>query len=169
MGLPSDVLRARLRNEIISCERYLRHIMEVSEEDLSGFPLEVRVTLQEVPALEMVDGSLVLRGDHVLSIIINEEYPFEKPLVLWRTPIFHPNIMTPEDGGHVCIKLLDKWSFNSNLLSFIKGIETLLLHPNPGSPFGTSSCTAAAEYYNSGKRRAPPMICKPLPKVVRGD
>jgi ubiquitin-conjugating enzyme E2 C len=169
MGLPKDVLRTRLKNEVSTCHRYLRHGIEISDEDLSDFPLEIRIEIVGVPALKMDDGQMVTENDHMLSMIVNEEYPFEKPLVLWRTPIFHPNIMLPEDGGHVCIKLLDDWSFNSTLLSFIKGIETMLQNPNPSSPFGTQSCTAAAEYFNSGKVRAPPVICKTLPKVVKGD
>jgi ubiquitin-protein ligase len=169
MGLPREVLRSRLNNEIKSCSRYLKHTMEISDEELSVFPIEFRINIVEIPSLELVVEDLVKRTEHTFSIIINEEYPFEKPLVLWRTSIFHPNIMMPDDGGHVCIKLLHDWSFNSTLLSFIKGIETLLLNPNPTSPFGTSSCTAAAEYYNSGKKTVPPVICKPLPKVVRGS
>lgn len=169
MGLPREVLRSRLNNEIKSCFRYLKHKIEISDDDLSSYPLEFRIHLVGIPSLELLEEDLVKRTTHTFSIIINEEYPFEKPLVLWRTPIFHPNIMLPDDGGHVCIKLLDDWSFNSTLLSFVKGIETLLLNPNPASPFGTSSCTAAAEYYNSGKKAVPPMICKPFPKVVRGN
>ena len=169
MGLPMEVLRSRLSNEVSACQRYLRHRIEVSNEAYSEFPLEIRIDMEDVPALVLVDGDLVKIFDHTFSMIINEEYPFEKPLVIWRTPIFHPNIMAPDDGGHVCIKLLDDWSFNSTLLSFVKGIETLLLNPNPSSPFGTSSCTAAAEYFNCGRRTAPPVICKPLPKVVRGE
>ena len=168
MGLPLDVLRSRLSNEIGSCSRYLKHKIGVSEESFNSFPIDIKVGLQDVHALEMADGELMKRSDHIFSMIIDREYPFQKPLVIWRTQIFHPNIMAPDDGGHVCIKLLDDWSFNSTLLSFVKGIETLLLNPNPSSPFGTSSCTAAAEYYNSGMRRVPPVICKPLPRVVRG-
>ena len=62
--------------------------------------------------------------------------------------IFHPNIQLPGDGGHVCTKLLDTWNFQSNLLAFIQGIESLLANPNPKSPWGTNSCTSAAQYFN---------------------
>ncbi|MBM4237748.1 MAG: hypothetical protein FJ151_04610 [Euryarchaeota archaeon] len=109
------------------------------------------------------------RYEHRFSMIVSREYPFEKPLVIWKTPVFHPNIMMPEDGGHLCAKLLDDWSFNSTLLSFIKGIESLLLNPNPFSPFGSETCTAAAAYFNKAKLKSPPIICPPAPKVVRGD
>ena len=75
--------------------------------------------------------------------------------------------MAPEDGGLLCNKLLDDWSFNSTLLMFIKGIEYLLLNPNPSSPFGTETCTSAAQYFNTLKRPQPPVATVPLPKVVR--
>jgi ubiquitin-protein ligase len=100
-------------------------------------------------------------------MVIGKDYPFEKPTVIWLTPIFHPNIMMPEDGGHLCTKLLEDWSFNSTMISFIKGVESLVMSPNPSSPFGTDSCTAAAEYFNNGEKRLPPMLSAPAPKVVR--
>ncbi|MFP4169999.1 MAG: ubiquitin-conjugating enzyme E2 [Methanomassiliicoccales archaeon] len=166
MSLPLSILRTRMGNEISSCARQLRHGIEVGTEDLSEFPVEIGVSMVKVPALFREEGELRRRWDHLFHMIVDKEYPFEKPLVVWKTPIFHPNIMMPEDGGHVCIKLLDDWSFNSTLLSFIKGIEALLLNPNPTSPFGTESCTRAAEYFNAG-RRTPPVVCSPPPKVVR--
>jgi len=169
MALPFEVFRARVKNEIASCSRYLRHSIELDEFSPSSFPLEVRVELKGVSALELSENGSVTRDRHRFSIILSREYPFEKPLVIWRTPIFHPNIMMPEDGGHVCIKLLDEWSFNSTLLSFIKGIETLLLNPNPESPFGTKSCTMAAEYFNANRKRGPPAIWKPLPRIIGRD
>jgi ubiquitin-protein ligase len=57
----------------------------------------------------------------------------------------------PEDGGFVCVKTLDNWSFGSSLLSFVKGVEQLIADPNPKNPYGTDSCMAAAKWYNSNK------------------
>ncbi len=167
MSLPLEILKSRINNEISACERYLSHSINLPEKDFSEFPIDLEVDLKRMPALQLKDGRVKRRYEHSFSIIIDQNYPFKKPLVLWRTLIFHPNIMIPEDGGHVCIKLLDDWSFNSTLLSFIKGIESLLLSPNPSSPFGTDTCTAAAEYFNNSDRTRPPVICSTLPKVVR--
>jgi ubiquitin-protein ligase len=74
--------------------------------------------------------------------------------------------MMPEDGGHLCTRLLEGWSFNSNLLTFIKGIEMLLVSPNGSSPFGTESCTRAAQYFNAQERRCVPLAVPTQPKVV---
>jgi ubiquitin-protein ligase len=167
MTLPQEILYIRLRNELEACHHNLPPDFDLSEERLTSFPLKVEAALEGTPGPVMENGRLSYRYSHRLELIIGREYPFEKPLVIWKTPIFHPNIMMPEDGGHVCIKLLSDWSFNSTLSTFIKGLESLLLSPNGNSPFGTDSCTAAAQYFNSSPRRTPPVIVAPAPKVVR--
>ncbi|HOE52828.1 MAG TPA: ubiquitin-conjugating enzyme E2 [Methanomassiliicoccales archaeon] len=167
MTLPLEILYIRLRNELEACQQYLPDAFDLSERSLTTFPLKVEVSLDRTPGPVMENGKVTYRYNHRLELIIGREYPFEKPLVIWKTPIFHPNIMMPEDGGHVCIKLLSDWSFNSTLSTFIKGLESLLLSPNGGSPFGTESCTAAAQYFNATPRRTPPIILSPTPKVVR--
>jgi ubiquitin-protein ligase len=167
MTLPLEILYIRLRNELEACSQHLPKDFDLSEGRLTAFPLKVEVALEGIPGPVMENGRLGYRYSHRLELIIGREYPFEKPLVIWRTPIFHPNIMMPEDGGHVCIKLLSEWSFNSTLSNFIKGLESLLISPNGNSPFGTDTCTAAAQYFNSNPRRTPPVIITPTPRVVR--
>jgi hypothetical protein len=166
MPLPPEILTARVRNELAMCSRYLDHSILVSGEDIGRYPLRVEVALVDIPGPVIEDGRVSKRDAHRFVMWITRDYPFEKPRVEWLTPIFHPNIMLPEDGGHVCIKLLDEWNFNSTLLSFLKGMEYLLLNPNPQSPFGSNSCTLAAEYFNKGGIRALPRVRKPMPKVV---
>ncbi|MDD1771656.1 MAG: hypothetical protein LUQ09_01915 [Methanomassiliicoccales archaeon] len=167
MTLPLEILYIRLRNELEACRPHLPADFDMGEEHLTNFPLKVDVTLERTPGPLMENGKLAYRYQHKIQLIIGREYPFEKPLVIWQTPIFHPNIMMPEDGGHVCIKLLSDWSFNSTLSTFIKGLESLLISPNGGSPFGTDSCTAAAQYFNTGSKRTLPIIVPSAPKVVR--
>lgn len=166
MPLPVDVLRMRLRNEIEMCQRELRQHISVSDPTLSSFPIMINVTLLRVPGPDWEDGKVVHRFVHRLAIIIGEEYPTEKPIVKWQTPIFHPNIMCPEDGGYVCTKLLEKWDFSSNLAAFIKGIESLLVNPNPKNPFGNDTCTRAAAYFNRN-RYIPPMVMDQSDRRVR--
>ncbi|MDH4123042.1 MAG: ubiquitin-conjugating enzyme E2, partial [Thermoplasmata archaeon] len=106
---------------------------------------------------------------HRFQIIITENYPYEKPIVKWQTPIFHPNIMEASDGGYVCTKLLENWDFKSTLSAFINGLEILLMNPNPENPFGSDSCTRAAEYFRE-HRYSPPIVRLPKhdPKIVGG-
>lgn len=167
MPLPTDILLARLRNELRTCARYVVSSPDLSDRNNVAFPLEIEVELLKVPGPCVVGGRVMLRYSHRLRISVTRDYPFVKPKVTWLTPIFHPNIMMPDDGGYLCTKLLEDWSFNSTLITFIKGVESLVMSPNPESPFGTDSCTAAAEYFNNGEKRLPPMLSAPLPKVVR--
>lgn len=171
MALPSDVLRIRLRNEIEMCQRELRHHISVSDYTISSFPMVINVTLMHVPGPVWDNGKVVTRFVHRFSILVTEEYPAEKPLVKWMTPIFHPNIMAPSDGGYVCTKLLENWDFSSTLVTFIKGVESLLANPNPRNPFGNDTCTRAAAYFNRNGYQ-PPSVAdrsdRPI-RIVRSD
>ncbi len=164
MGLPSEILQARIENELGMCRRYLRH--DIVCERGHGLPMEVMVHMHDTYGLWVNDDKVVPRCEHRFLLTISEDYPFEKPRVCWDTPIFHPNIMMPADGGHVCIKQLEGWSFNSTLLSFIKGMEYLISNPNPASPFGTDSCTVAAEYHNRAGMGKGPEPQKTGPRIL---
>lgn len=166
MPLPTDILLARLRNELRTCARYIVASPDLDHPGKVSFPVGMEIELLKVPGPCVEGGRVILRYCHRLRISVSRDYPFVKPKVTWLTPIFHPNIMMPEDGGYLCTKLLEEWSFNSTLITFIKGVESLVMSPNPGSPFGTDSCTAAAEYFNNGERRLPPMLSAPVPRVV---
>ena len=146
--LPQDILRRRIKHELDMCIRKLDHIMGIQDPELKAFPIKVMVTLKNTPGPIVKKNKLDHKLTHQFKMMITDEYPYEKPIVLWESLIFHPNIQLPQDGGHVCTKLLDTWNFQSNLLAFIKGIETLLANPNPKSPWGTNSCTRAAQYFN---------------------
>ncbi len=158
MALPKDVLRIRLKNEVEICQRELRHHMSVSDSSLSSFPILINVTFLRVPGPSWEDGKVIHRFVHRMAVLITDEYPVEKPIVKWRTAIFHPNIMPPEDGGYVCTKLLENWDFSSTLLAFVRGVEWLLVNPNPSNPFGSDTCTRAAEYFNRNAYTPPASV-----------
>ncbi len=184
--LPREILIKRLRTEFASCKRSLKHNIKLSRGRFDTFPIIVKVQLVDSPGPVGLKSprELEYSDTHTFIMKITENYPYQKPIVKWQTPIFHPNIQVPEDGGDVCTKLLDDWGFDSSLVSFIKGMETLLLQPNPKDPWGTDSSTRAAEYFNKYKPRKikrskkPPRIIVPgseehaareKPKLVRAD
>ncbi len=160
VSLPMDLLARRVKNEIQECKQECEHYFHVTEPGLDSFPVTVKVTLVNTPGPVMKDGQLKSRYIHRLQITITDDYPYQTPIARWRSPIFHPNIMSPEDGGYICTKLLDEWNFRSNLPSFIRGIEALLLNPNPGDPYDTDTCTRAAKYFNSHAYH-PPTVDRP--------
>jgi len=149
MGLVRPILIKRINNEILGLNDHLK--MKIKPvPDNAEFPIEIQIALKNKPAKISKDK---MSDEHILSIIVSEEYPYERPRAKWMTPIFHPNIMMPEDGGFVCVRTLDNWSFGSTLLSFVKGVEQLISDPNPQNPFGTNSCLEAAKWYVENKPR----------------
>jgi len=146
------VLVRRLTNELMRCSGYIGSDIRFDPNDVL-FPMEITVNMVNIPAYAKVNGSVMPMNEHRYKVVINEEYPYEKPKARWETPIFHPNIMPPEDGGYVCIKLLDKWSFGSTLLSFIKAVEHLVMNPNPSNPFGADTCAEASRFYTNNEAK----------------
>jgi ubiquitin-protein ligase len=147
MGLVRPILLKRINNEIDGLNTYLELSISNVPEDVE-FPIVLSISLMNAPA--QVSEDEVARG-HQFDLILSEDYPFERPRANWRTQIFHPNIMMPEDGGFVCVKTLDNWSFGSNLTSFVVGVENLLADPNPMNPYGTDSCMQASKWCIANK------------------
>ena len=130
------------------CSRTFKHTITVSDKKFEKFPVNILLNLVDSPGPCLNGGVVETTFAHTLKIIITEDYPYQTPIVRWQSAIFHPNIMDPKDGGYVCTKLLQGWNFSSNLVSFIKGLESLLANPNPDNPYVNEGCTRAAEYFN---------------------
>ena len=88
MPLPREILEARLKNELAICQRCLRHPINIGEEAFEEYPITVEISLLQIPGYELVDGEIKRRYHHRFKLEIGEDYPFEKPYVTWRTPIF---------------------------------------------------------------------------------
>ncbi len=159
MALPKEILRKRLTNEIELCKTQLPHEIEVVDPKFSKFPTTVYVTFRDIPGPVWSKDRVSHQFSHRMRIDITEDYPYQKPVVRWETDIFHPNIVPPSRGGWVCIKLLDNWNFSSNLLIFLNGIESLLVNPNPKSPYRDETTLEAARYFIKNPYK-PPMIVK---------
>ncbi|MBQ7701413.1 MAG: hypothetical protein IJT54_03325 [Candidatus Methanomethylophilaceae archaeon] len=147
MSFPREIVIKRIRNELRDCSQYLGN--DISIEDDLELPLELDMRISNVLAYESPDKVI---SEHGFKIIITEDYGQRKPEVRWTSHIFHPNIMDPDDGGFVCIKMLNEWDYGTRLVTFLSGIVTLLSHPNPMNPFGTDSCMAAARFFNDDNK-----------------
>jgi ubiquitin-conjugating enzyme E2 C len=63
-----------------------------------------------------------------LSFSFPPNYPYSPPTVLFRTPIFHPNI---DFSGRICLDILkEKWSAIYNVQSVLLSLQSLLGEPN---------------------------------------
>lgn len=63
-----------------------------------------------------------------LSFAFPSNYPYAPPTVLFKTPIYHPNV---DFSGRICLDILkDKWSAVYNVQSILLSLQTLLGDPN---------------------------------------
>lgn len=159
MSLPLDILKMRVKNEVKMCIENLNHKIEVEDPEFKELPFRIYVTFINTPGPVLMDNKVTHVYTHKMMIKITKDYPYQKPIVKWETDIFHPNIVPPSRGGWVCTKLLDDWTFSSNLASFINGIESLLANPNPRSPYKDDTTLMAAKFF-AKKAYKPPIIIK---------
>lgn len=63
-----------------------------------------------------------------LSFAFPTNYPYSPPTVLFKTPIYHPNV---DFSGRICLDILkDKWSAVYNVQSVLLSLQSLLGEPN---------------------------------------
>ncbi|KAB5584828.1 ubiquitin-conjugating enzyme/RWD-like protein [Coniochaeta sp. 2T2.1] len=67
-----------------------------------------------------------------LSFEFPSNYPYVPPTVLYKTPIYHPNV---DFSGRICLDILkDKWTPAYNIQSVLLSLQSLLGEPNNASP-----------------------------------
>jgi ubiquitin-conjugating enzyme E2 C len=63
-----------------------------------------------------------------LSFEFPSNYPYAPPTVLFRTPIYHPNV---DFSGRICLDILkDKWTAAYNTQTVLLSLQSLLGEPN---------------------------------------
>ncbi len=112
-------------------------------------------------ALCVRDGALVPVNRHVVFLRLAREYPYAGGFELvWKTPIFHPNI---DEKGKVCIRLVNLWAAGQTVASIVDALVQLLENPNPDSPLNYE----AAQYYlENPKPKATAGFRLSRPKIV---
>ncbi|KAF2268257.1 ubiquitin-conjugating enzyme [Lojkania enalia] len=77
-----------------------------------------------------------------LSMEFANTYPYTAPSVLFKTPIYHPNV---DFSGRICLDILkDKWSATFSISSVLLSLQSLLGEPNNASPLNGQ----AAEFWD---------------------
>lgn len=142
MSYPPEIILRRLGNELKECREYIGSDFKLDPN--ATLPITIDMIMSNVFGYE-AENKPITR--HEFSIVITENYGQLKPEVRWRSHIFHPNIMDPDDGGLVCLKMLNEWEYGMHLSEFISNVEMLVMNPKPYNPFNTDSCMRAAKYY----------------------
>ncbi len=148
--LPEDMWRKRIENEIDSLKGMDLDMDTVREGDI----LYLTLVFKDTPGPVTVGNSLAMTFTHQLDIRLGRGYPFEAPRVIWKSRIYHPNILPPEDGGIIRMAYLEDWDFTGNLTGLVHALKRLLVKPELDRRLTHDTCSRAAEKFLEGKFRA---------------
>lgn len=87
-------------------------------------------------AIAGISGTPYEGGTFKLNIRIPERYPFEAPVAVFKTPVYHPNV---DSTGRICLDVLQmppkgRWRPSLNLKVVLMSLQSLLAEPNPDDP-----------------------------------
>ena len=119
-GLTDYRSSTRLQSELMT-------LMMSSTPGISAFPSSNSLLVWTATLLGPTDtpyADLTFK----LSFNFPSNYPYAPPTVLFKTPIYHPNV---DFSGRICLDILkDKWSAVLNVQSVLLSLQSLLGEPN---------------------------------------
>jgi len=83
---------------------------------------------------------------HQVEIYLHQQYPRIQPRLTWRTAIFHPNILSGDRNGGVCI---GGWSAAETLADLCVRLAEMVQYKryNPRDPLDPEAAEWAVEHY----------------------
>jgi ubiquitin-conjugating enzyme E2 C len=101
--------------------------MMSSTPGISAFPNDENL-MKWTATIDGPDDTPYAELSFKLSFEFPTTYPLTPPTVLFKTPIYHPNI---DFSGRICLDILkDKWSAIYNVQSVLLSLQSLLGEPN---------------------------------------
>ncbi|MFX0049799.1 MAG: ubiquitin-conjugating enzyme family protein [Candidatus Hermodarchaeota archaeon] len=132
----------------IKLEQDAKETMLTRNEWLDRLAIEAQELAREQPTFRTVDNDLThWRGEILgsglyeggvffVELKIPRKYPFEPPIICFKTPIWHVNIFKEK----VCVGILGKeWSPAYSLVQVVETIRFLLTSPNPDDPLNNAA------------------------------
>jgi len=110
----------------------LMQLMTSSAPGISAFPSTADNLLAWAATIEGPDDTPYQGLTFKLSFAFPSNYPYAPPTVLFKTPIYHPNV---DFSGRICLDILkDKWTAAYNIQTVLLSLQSLLGEPNNASP-----------------------------------
>jgi len=110
----------------------LMQLMTSSAPGISAFPSDAGNLLAWAATIEGPDDTPYANLTFKLSFVFPPNYPYAPPTVLFKTPIYHPNV---DFSGRICLDILkDKWTAAYNIQTVLLSLQSLLGEPNNASP-----------------------------------
>jgi ubiquitin-conjugating enzyme E2 C len=125
--------------EYLSLQTELMQLMTSSAPGISAFPSADGNLLSWTATIEGPDDTPYAGLTFKLSFSFPSNYPYAPPTVLFKTPIYHPNV---DFSGRICLDILkDKWTAAYNIQTVLLSLQSLLGEPNKCVPATTLSFT----------------------------
>ena len=106
----------------------LMQLMTSSAPGISAFPSADGNLLSWTATIEGPDDTPYAGLTFKLSFAFPSNYPYAAPTVLFKTPIYHPNV---DFSGRICLDILkDKWTAAYNIQTVLLSLQSLLGEPN---------------------------------------
>ncbi|KAI9744491.1 MAG: Ubiquitin-conjugating enzyme E2 11 [Claussenomyces sp. TS43310] len=110
----------------------LMQLMTSSAPGISAFPSADGNLMSWAATIEGPDDTPYANLSFKLSFTFPVNYPYAPPTVLFKTPIYHPNV---DFSGRICLDILkDKWTAAYNIQTVLLSLQSLLGEPNNASP-----------------------------------
>ncbi len=137
MMLPQGIWLRRIQQEIKALHTYSRVKVSNVRENLDSVEFDLLVK-----GAAIVDQKGNLGYEHTLHVILSRNYPYQMPLVEWKSPIWHPNVSLT---GGVCIGALKthNWNDKHDVKEVAIAIVNFLVSPDATDPFNRY----AADWY----------------------
>ena len=126
---PSDLLSREIAANTTLCrlQSELMNLMMSPTPGISAFPNDADL-LNWTATIEGPSETPYAGLNLKLSFEFPATYPLTAPTVLFKTPIYHPNI---DFSGRICLDILkEKWSAIYNVQTVLLSLQSLLGEPN---------------------------------------
>ncbi|PHH84817.1 hypothetical protein CDD83_1332 [Cordyceps sp. RAO-2017] len=124
-GPDSHSVTKRLQTELMQ-------LMTSPTPGISAFPSADGNMLSWTATIQGPDDTPYAGLTFKLGFVFPSNYPYAPPAVLFKTPIYHPNV---DFSGRICLDILkDKWTPAYNIQTVLLSLQSLLGEPNNASP-----------------------------------